>query len=647
MGEAVERGVALQLGAWRDPGEGSGLGERFDTDYGRLAKMEHANKKRRGRRRMELITFNGNLSWRRRRDLRLNDGVDSLRNMKIPVVMGQGDLSPPGGDGRVCLAMTRFAGEAWMVAVSVYSWTGESLGRALNWLQQLAESWARVLRDHQLWAWSGTRRNFVWVSLHALADSPMLLVGQSQAWFMGTAGQFGRLLVHQREAAFREKLSDRCPGSDGFLHRICKWRSAWQEASSPTAKQTVAGDPPQAVEAEGLAWQQVWRFEQRGETPPWRSWNRAPPERRLETEQVCAFCKACRKHAGIGGDMWHPCHWAWLSEAGAACMCSSSEAAERVGRWSRQVRFLILFILAEEGGGGRLTALQATLQRVWGEVRNPEMRNGLALEAFHVLRVLRLSGAFSEIIATINDVPAGGKYANRFMKIVALLPLDWVQAAWPRMREVPFVDDTKLRLIGKQRQIRKLSQRPQALIDCLERGMQLEASRGSEGVEGKSGYLCSTPEASEALADDMELLGLGHCEAKRWLGVDYQPAARYNSQGTRRASARKKRGVCVEGHGYAVLVQLVVSRIVPAGSESFAWLPTAEHCGSAWSLGFPCRGSRQQLPGVVRISWSVVLAELPGAVRSSSWSVAPVPEQEVLRYWCGAGACRGLPSGTC
>ena len=175
---------------------------------------------------------------------------------------------------------------------------------------------------------------------------------------------------------------------------------------------------------------------------------------------------------------------------------------------------------------------------------------------------------FSEIIATINDVPAGGKYANRFMKIVALLPLDWVQAAWPRMREVPFVDDTKLRLIGKQRQIRKLSQRPQALIDCLERGMQLEASRGSEGVEGKSGYLCSTPEASEALADDMELLGLGHCEAKRWLGVDYQPAARYNSQGTRRASARKKRGVCVELHCYAALVQLVVSRIVPAGRKA-------------------------------------------------------------------------------
>ena len=109
MGELLEP-WALRLGAVRTPGVSSGLDELFDTDHGRMAKLEHAIKKRRGRRRMELTTFIGEWSRRLHRELQLvhrelvaHDGLESPWCMQVPVVMGQKPgLGPTVGRVQCC-----------------------------------------------------------------------------------------------------------------------------------------------------------------------------------------------------------------------------------------------------------------------------------------------------------------------------------------------------------------------------------------------------------------------------------------------------------------------------------------------------------------------------------------------------------------
>ena len=77
----------------------------------------------------------------------------------------------------------------------------------------------------------------------------------------------------------------------------------------------------------------------------------------------------------------------------------------------------------------------------------------MALESYMCVRYVTLDGAYGWGVVTIQWLVAGSKFANRFLKRLLVLPLDWLQTRWPRLSIVMYVDDVKLKLIGTIRGI--------------------------------------------------------------------------------------------------------------------------------------------------------------------------------------------------
>ena len=74
-----------------------------------------------------------------------------------------------------------------------------------------------------------------------------------------------RTIVQERRKKFKEKMTDRFPGSNGLVHRICRWRAAWQPPTASVSKQQMPLEPQLAADKELEEWSAVWRVGQ-GET---------------------------------------------------------------------------------------------------------------------------------------------------------------------------------------------------------------------------------------------------------------------------------------------------------------------------------------------------------------------------------------------
>eukprot|EP00973_Karenia_brevis_P059268 8250120-Karenia_brevis.AAC.1 len=65
----------------------------------------------------------------------------------------------------------------------------------------------------------------------------------------------------------------------------------------------------------------------------------------------------------------------------------------------------------------------------------------LALEAYSAPRALKVGQAHSRLVQTSKGLPAGSKYANRFLKVILILPMDLLLSRWPRLSITMYVDD--------------------------------------------------------------------------------------------------------------------------------------------------------------------------------------------------------------
>ena len=76
----------------------------------------------------------------------------------------------------------------------------------------------------------------------------------------------------------------------------------------------------------------------------------------------------------------------------------------------------------------------------------------LALESYYATRCVRIEGILSRGVRTIIGLVAGSRFANRFLKLVLMWPMDWLLGTWQRLKAVMCVDDIKLKLLGTARE---------------------------------------------------------------------------------------------------------------------------------------------------------------------------------------------------
>ncbi|MFM7980043.1 MAG: hypothetical protein ACKPKO_12075, partial [Candidatus Fonsibacter sp.] len=138
-------------------------------------------------------------------------------------------------------------------------------------------------------------------------------------------------------------------------------------------------------------------------------------------------------------------------------------------------------------------------------------------------------------------LPAGSKFANRFLKLLLLLPIDILLAKWA-IKMTLYVDDFALRVAGTMNYVcRVLPGATSELVCMLERWLQLTVSRYHGVSKGKSAYVASSSQLADHLAERMAVLGIHRTDSERWLGVDYQPA-RGKSSKTRKKRFAKAKG---------------------------------------------------------------------------------------------------------
>eukprot|EP00959_Pyramimonas_sp_CCMP1952_P454818 9470541-Pyramimonas_sp.AAC.1 len=79
----------------------------------------------------------------------------------------------------------------------------------------------------------------------------------------------------------------------------------------------------------------------------------------------------------------------------------------------------------------------------------------LSLESYAFPRAVRKGQAVADAICTYVGLPAGSKYANRFLKIVLYPILDVVaRSPGAKLDITMFVDDLALRLVGRSAQLK-------------------------------------------------------------------------------------------------------------------------------------------------------------------------------------------------
>ena len=158
----------------------------------------------------------------------------------------------------------------------------------------------------------------------------------------------------------------------------------------------------------------------------------------------------------------------------------------------------------------------------------------LALENYFGIRYIRLETACSDGTRTIVGLVAGSKFANRLLKLVLVLPIDWVLGVWVRLKAVIYVDDVKLKLLGTAREaVAVVPEATRKLIYWLQHILRLQVSLDTQEEQGKSSFLCSCKETTAELLPLMQQQGLHLETSKKWLGIDYQPGAARAQQPSR------------------------------------------------------------------------------------------------------------------
>ena len=106
-----------------------------------------------------------------------------------------------------------------------------------------------------------------------LLASPMAWQGlvELQQWVTLEARRMQTKERHARIKNFRDKLEEKYPGSLGLMHRVTKWKAAWQAPINSITKKPVAQHPQDEVEEELQAWCSEWsKACPAGEAPLWR-----------------------------------------------------------------------------------------------------------------------------------------------------------------------------------------------------------------------------------------------------------------------------------------------------------------------------------------------------------------------------------------
>ena len=104
------------------------------------------------------------------------------------------------------------------------------------------------------------------------------------------------------------------------MHRVTKWRAAWQAPHQLHHQEACGRAPTGGVEEELAAWHSEWmKACPAGEAPLWRQGN-GRDLGVVDTAKARKHAKACKKHTGLGADSWHPWHLSWLSDQGLACL---------------------------------------------------------------------------------------------------------------------------------------------------------------------------------------------------------------------------------------------------------------------------------------------------------------------------------------
>ena len=173
----------------------------------------------------------------------------------------------------------------------------------------------------------------------------------------------------------------------------------------------------------------------------------------------------------------------------------------------------------------------------------------LSLQAFSAPRAIKVGGAFSVAVRTTNGLPAGSKFANRFLKIILFWPLDTMQRRWACAFLALYVDDITVRIMGTARFCAKtLPCIARWFIGVLEGPMRLKVSRDEGSEKGKSVTICSSAKCEQQVGEAMASLGIPLVRAVRWLGVDYEPLGR-RRRATRagRLKVAKRRWVKLAG----------------------------------------------------------------------------------------------------
>ncbi|CAK0897978.1 unnamed protein product, partial [Prorocentrum cordatum] len=276
-----------------------------------------------------------------------------------------------------------FANElAWLgiIEVKLFSYTGAS-DLVLTTLHQQRHASIRKLRDrfrhHMLLEGVAELQEFF--EVFTSRDRGYEDLQELSAWRL-SCSQYASYLEWQigkeRRDSFKQRLEDDFPGSQGLLHRVTKWRQAWQAPKGSISKKLLPAAPQAAVDQELHDWSKVWTTGS-GFPKPWRGLQQVavtPPS----PHHLRGLAQRFRAKTGIGVDGWQPKLWAYLTDGTLSVLASLLAWCQQLGRWPSQVHLLLVFIIGKLDGGGRPIILLPGPCRIWEAWQLPTIRSWLA-----------------------------------------------------------------------------------------------------------------------------------------------------------------------------------------------------------------------------------------------------------------------------
>ena len=142
------------------------------------------------------------------------------------------------------------------------------------------------------------------------------------------------------------------------------------------------------------------------------------------------------------------------------------------------------------------------------------------IAAYCMGRRISINGFLSKVVIACRSITAGSTFATTELRLLLLIALDFVAAAFPALPLMVYVDDTFLAAVGIPQYVcRKLPAAVRLLAREL-RAMDLEISlTKSEGI-------ASTPDLSRRLVESLVDLGMQFSSSRKSLGADLSATLR-------------------------------------------------------------------------------------------------------------------------